>query len=68
MWAFGLHGRFLFLLCDALKPVKFLRAEEFSQCNAETIAKFLDSHRAGVLALAEEYALDGCLWYAGDFA
>ena len=46
MWAFGLHGRFLFLLCDALEPVKFLRAEEFAKCDAETIAHPLDSYRA----------------------
>lgn len=50
---------------DAHKPIKFLRAEEFAKCDAETIAHPLDSYRAGILALAEEYALDGSLWHTG---
>ena len=58
---------FLFLWCDALESVKFLCTEELTQCDAEAVAHPLDSHRAGVLALAEEYALDGSLWHTGYF-
>ena len=68
MWAFGLHGRFLFLSCDALEPIKFLRAEEFAKCDAETIAHPLDDHSTGILAFTEEYALDGSLWHTGNLA
>jgi len=48
--------------------IEFGSAEELSQCDAEAVAQSLNSYRTGVLALAEEYALDGGLRYARDFA
>ena len=50
------------------QSIELLCGEELAKRDTEAVAQPLDSHSARILAFAEEYAFDGGLRHAGDFA